>query len=305
MKAIRFNEYGPAEVLRYELVDDPAPHVGEVLIRVFATSVNPIDWKLRLGSRKSESPIDLPYIPGRDLAGEVLRLGSGVTGLSVGDRVMGLANHTYAELCVAPADDLTGIPLGLSFEEAAALPLVTATGDQLVRQAAKAKPGQTILITGAVGSVGRCAVFAAKEIGCTILAGVRRSQSDQAAALPGVAAVIALDDADAVASMRPVDCVANTISSDTSDVPVQLLAKVREGGVFGTIVHGTFDRLGVETNSILAQPCAETTRHYAEAVEGGRLEVPTARRFPLGAAADAQRLGEKGANGKIILTPER
>ena len=84
-----------------------------------------------------------------------------------------------------------------------------------------------------------------------------------------MAAVIALDDADEVASMWPVDCVAETISADASDVPVQLLAKVRESGVLGTIVHGAFDLPGVEINSILAQPCAETTRHYAEAVVGG------------------------------------
>ncbi|WP_174292228.1 NADP-dependent oxidoreductase, partial [Sphingomonas bacterium] len=180
MKAILFDDYGPASVLRYDDVPEPVPGDGKALVRVAATSVNPIDVKIRSGAVRDRMPVELPYIPGVDVAGEVVAIGAGVTALKVGDRVMGMASGTYAQLCVVQADTVALVPEGLELQDAATLPLVTVTGDQLVRESAKAQAGQRILVTGALGAVGRSAVFAAKSLGCQVVAGVRGRQAAEA-----------------------------------------------------------------------------------------------------------------------------
>ena len=121
MKAIVLHAYGSPENLRYEDVPDPAPKAGELLVRVHATSVNPVDWMHRSGAIRAFLPISFPYILGLDVAGTVETLGEGVTGFSVGDRVMAVASHSYAELCVAPANLVAKIPDGLDFTAAAAV----------------------------------------------------------------------------------------------------------------------------------------------------------------------------------------
>lgn len=299
MKTIRFHDYGPADVLRLEDVPDPLAGDGQVLVRVAATSVNPIDFKIRSGSLKHRMPIDLPSIPGLDLAGTVVGVGAGVTRWREGERVMGLARATYAELCVVDAATLVAVPDGLTLEDAATLPLVSLTGYQLVHESAKARTGQVILITGALGAVGRSSVFAANEIGCRIIAGVRGRQADEAAALPGVDAVIAIDDAAAIAALDPVDCVADTVGGD---VAVQVLARVRDGGIFGTSVRGDYSREGVELNAIFAHVDPETTRAYADAVRDGRVVIPRGPVFPLASAAKAHKIAEAGGAFKIVIT---
>ena len=162
MKAVVLHEYGPPKNLKYEDFEDPKPGPGEVLVRVHAVSLNPVDWKMRSGAAKNHFPVEFPGIIGRDVAGLVQALGEGVTGFSEGDRVFALAWHTYAELCVVKAADLAKIPDGLEIPTAGAVPLVALTGDQLIRKAANVQPGQTVVLTGAVGSVGRCALFCAR-----------------------------------------------------------------------------------------------------------------------------------------------
>jgi NADPH:quinone reductase-like Zn-dependent oxidoreductase len=133
MKAIVLHEYGPASLLTYEDVEDPKPAAGEVLVRVSATSINPADWLVRAGAVKDIIPVTFPSIPGCDLAGTVLEVGEDVTGFEPGDRVMAMTAHTYAERCVVKASNLVNIPAGLEMTTAAALPLVTLTGDNLIR----------------------------------------------------------------------------------------------------------------------------------------------------------------------------
>ncbi len=124
MKAVVLEEFGDVDKLQLEEVEDPEVGPGEVLARVRATSINPVDWKIRSGASKGRNPVELPAILGRDLAGEVEQVGEGVVGFAKGQRVMALAAGTYAELTTAKADVLAPIPDKLTFEDAAALPLV-------------------------------------------------------------------------------------------------------------------------------------------------------------------------------------
>src|SRR6201992_2077796 len=132
MKAIVVHQYGGPEVLKFEDYPDPVAGAGEVLVRVAAASVNPIDYKRRAGLTKDFYPMTFPGLIGVDIAGTVLKVGPGVEGFSVGDRVFSMADNTYAELCVVKAAVLAKIPKGLDLVEAAALPLVTTTGNQLL-----------------------------------------------------------------------------------------------------------------------------------------------------------------------------
>src|SRR6202140_5924931 len=131
MKAIVVRKYGGPEVLKFEDYPDPVPGAGEVLVRVAAASVNPIDYQRRAGLTKDFYPLQFPGLIGVDMAGTVVEVGPGVEGFSVGDHVFAMADNTYAELCVVKADVLAKIPKGLDLVRAAALPLATTTGNQL------------------------------------------------------------------------------------------------------------------------------------------------------------------------------
>ena len=195
MKAAVLHEYGGPSKLRLEEFPDPLPGPGEVRLRVLATSINPVDWKMRSGEAKERFPVEFPGVLGRDVAGIVESLGPNVQGFAEGDKVFALAHHTYAELCVVKASELAHIPEGLDMTAASTVPLVSLTGDQLVRLATEVQPGQTILLTGATGSVGRCALFSALELGAKVIAAVRKKNLDEARSLGAIVA-IDLDDDD-------------------------------------------------------------------------------------------------------------
>jgi NADPH:quinone reductase-like Zn-dependent oxidoreductase len=185
---------------------------------------------------------------------------------------------------------------------AAAIPLVALTGDQLIRKAANLQPGQTILLSGAMGSVGRCALFAALEIGAHVIAGVRKQQMEEAMDLGAIAAIDINDNA-SIAALGALDGVADTVGGS---IAAKLIAKVKPGGIFGTVLgpptnaalHPT-----VKVNHIMASPDATTIVHYAEAVRDGKLKLPIDRILPLAKAAEAQTAAEKGGIGKVVLTP--
>src|SRR3984885_4237138 len=179
MKAIVVYEYGGPDVLKYEEYPDPVPGAGDVLVRVAAAGVNPIDYKRRAGLTKDFYPMQFPSLIGVDVSGTVVKIGPGVEDFSAGDQVFAMADNTYAELCVVKAAVLAKVPKGLDLIQAAALPLVTTTGNQLMT-ATGIKAGQTVMVVGAVGNVGRSAVFTAKESGATVIAGVLKKQVDEA-----------------------------------------------------------------------------------------------------------------------------
>jgi NADPH:quinone reductase-like Zn-dependent oxidoreductase len=173
MKAVSLHSYGDPEQLRYEEI--PVPKYGDngVLVKMLSTSVNPIDVKIRSEAAKSRFSLEFLAILGRDHAGEVAEMGRNVQGFPKGIRVMALAGGTCAEYTVAKADVLAAIPEVLSFEQAGALPLIGATGAQLIERAVKPNAGQTLLVTGALGGVARTAVHVARKHGARVSAGAR------------------------------------------------------------------------------------------------------------------------------------
>ena len=232
MRAIVVHQYGAPEVLRFEEYPDPEPGPGEVLVRVAAASVNPIDYKRRAGLTTDFYPLKFPGLIGVDMAGTAVKIGPGVEGFSVGDRVFAMADDTYAELCVVKAAVLAKVPKGLDLIEAAALPLATTTGNQLLL-ATEIEAGQTVLVAGAAGNVGRSAVFTAKTRGATVIAGVLTRQIDGAKTI-GADQIVATDDDTAIASLPPLDAVADTVGGRTAE---KLIAKVKPGGVYATVVE--------------------------------------------------------------------
>jgi len=272
-----------------------------VLVRVAAASINPIDWKIRSGAAKERFPVEFPAILGRDVSGTVRSVGAKVEGFAPGDKVMALAWKTYAELCVVNAADLVRVPEGLDLIDAAAVPLVTMTGEQLIRLGTNIQKGQAVLVTGALGNVGRSAVFTAKQAGATVFAGVRKNQKEQAKEL-GADEVIALDDEADIARLGFLDAVADTVNGETAQ---KLIGKVKPGGVYGSVVgppanakmHPT-----VRVQPIMAKPDAAKLRWLAEQVAAGKLRIPIDRMVPLEEAAKAHAAAEKGGvNGKILL----
>ncbi len=299
MKAVVVHKYGGPEVLRFEDYPDPAPGTGEVLVRVAAASVNPLDYKRRAGLTDDYYPIHFPGLIGVDLAGTVVKIGPEVEGFSVGDRVFSMADNTYAELCVVSAAILAKVPKGLDLIQAAALPLVTVTGNQLLL-ATGIRAGQTVLVAGAVGNVGRSAVFTAKDRGATVIAGVLKRQVDEARTA-GADQVVATDDDSAIANLPPLDAVADTVDGRTAE---KLIAKVKPGGVFATVLRapenaGQYPAVKVAT--VFSKFDRKTLEFMAEAVRDGKLAIPISETLPLRQAAEAQAAAEKGVAGKILL----
>ena len=302
MKAVRLYEYGGPEKLKYE-DDAPEPTLSDnsVLVEAAATSVNPIDWKIRSGARQKDFPLKLPVILGKDVSGVVRAVGRNIRSFKQGDRVLALADATYAELVVVEGAILTHLPDGLNLVDSAAIPLVTLTGEQLVRLAARAQSGQTILVSGALGSVGRSAVHAAKKLGLKVIAGVRTSQLTEARTL-GVSDTVAIDDDSSISGLAMVDCVADTVGGETG---AKLFGRVKNGGNFGyasTLPDGVPGRNPTVTvTRVFGRPDASKVREFADDIRDGKFLLPISRRLPLRDASEAHVLAQKGGAGKIVL----
>ncbi len=299
MKAIVVHQYGGPEVLKFEDYPDPVAGPGEVLVRVAASSVNPIDYKRRAGLTKDFYPMTFPGLIGVDMAGTVVKIGPGVEGFSAGDQVFAMADNTYAELCVVKAASLAKVPKGLDLIEAAALPLVTTTGNQLLL-ATGIKAGQTVIVVGAAGGVGRSAVFTAKQRGATVIAGVLKRQMDEAKSV-GADQVAATDDDTAIANLPPLDAVADAVGGRTAE---KLIAKVKPGGVYSSVVdvpQNAAQYPSVKVVHVFSKFDRKTLEFMAEAVRDGKLIIPISQKLSLSDAAEAHALAEKGASGKILL----
>src|ERR1700721_536017 len=302
MRAVVLHEYGGPEKLKIEEnVPEPQVSGGTVLIAAAAASVNPIDWKVRSGARQKDVPLSFPAILGRDVSGVVRAVGPNVRHFKAGDRVLALSHATYAEFVAVDDSDVTHLPDGVDLADAAAIPLIALTGDQLVRLATNVKKGQVVLITGALGSVGRAAVHTAKKMGAQVIAGVRAKEMDDARSL-GVSDVLAIDDDKAIENFHFVDAIADTVGGD---VAAKLIAKVRQGGSFGYAAtlpeSAAAQNPTVKIARVRTQPDPSKLREFADDVRNGKFVLPLGRRMPLRDAAEAHVLGEKGGIGKILL----
>lgn len=299
MKAVQLHGYGDVDQLTYEDVPTPKPGPGEVLVRVAVTSVNPIDWKIRRGYLRDVMPLQFPVILGRDVAGEVVETGANVSKWKPGQKVMGVVNRSYAEFLTTPAEVLAPIPEGLNMEQAGVLPLVTTTGAQLADHA-QPESGYTVLVTGALGSVGRTAVYVAKHRGARVIAGVRARQKRDAGSL-AADQVIAIDRDEEISGLPELDAIADTLNHDVIE---KLLGKLKRGGVLGSVLGNPKGAQGKEIKvaAFVAQPDAGQLAKLAEAVLAGALTIPIGRQFKLSEAREAQRLAEQGGmDGKIAL----
>ncbi len=264
MKAVVLTAYGDVDKLELREMPDPRAGSGAIVVRMAGASINPVDWKMRSGQAKARFPVEFPGILGRDASGRVVEVGKGVTGFAIGDRVLGLVTGAYAELVVAPAEAWAKIPTGLDLAEAGALPLALLTGVQLI-DAIEPTEGDTVLVTGAAGSVGRAAVFAAKERGARVWAGVRASQRAEGAKV-GADTVVALDDDADVAKLPVFDAIGDTVGGDVWSK--KLFGKIKAGGVLGSTVGepaGAKER-GLVVRAFMAHPDSAMLAKYAVAV---------------------------------------
>lgn len=300
MKAVVLHEYGGPEKLQYENWTNPGAAEGQVLVRVSAAGVNPIDYKLRSGAMQAFMPLNLPTILGYDFSGVVRTVGPNVTGFAPGDKVFGRASGTYAQFVAADTIGVAKLPEHLDLVDAAALPVITNTGEQIITRGTKIQPQQTLVVLGALGAVGRTAVWVARKAGAVVITAVRSSQLKAAAELDAND-VIATDDEASLDRLGFVDAIADTVGGALAE---KMIGKVKPGGIYATVVgppanaklHPT-----VKVEMIQSSPDASTIRSLAEDVAAGHLKIPIDRMLPLEDAAKAHAAAEKGGIGKILL----
>jgi NADPH:quinone reductase-like Zn-dependent oxidoreductase len=306
MRAAVYDEYGGPEVLTVREVDDPPAGPDAVLIRAKATSVNPVDWKIREGYLRGAFTNHLPVIPGWDVAGVVEQVGPAVrTGLQVGDEVWGyvrrddIAFGTAAELVIAPERTLARKPASLSFEEAAAVPLAGLTAYQTLVEGLDVQPGERVLVHAASGGVGHFAVQIARALGAEVVGTASPEQHDRLRAL-GVDEVIdyhAGPVSEQLAS--PVEAVADFVGGPAlEDAPHQ----VKDARRVASVVDAqTVLELG--GRYVFVRPERAHLDALADLVESGKLRVNIADLFPLDRIADAHRASQDGhAGGKLVVT---
>jgi NADPH:quinone reductase-like Zn-dependent oxidoreductase len=310
MRAVQVTEFGGPEVLRLVDVDPPKPIPTEVLVEVHAAGVNPVDWKTREGRGAAGACGPPPFTLGWDVAGVVTALGRGVTIFAPGDRVFGMPwfpreGGGYAELVTAPSRQFARMPEGLSFEEAAALPLAALTAWQALVDTAQVGDGQTVLINGASGGVGHLAVQVAKARGARVIGTARAENHDFLRELGADECVdrerVKLNDA-----ARDVDVVLDFVGGEASTAALDTL---REGGLLVSVPGGPSEdavaegeRRGIGITGILVEPDGHALGEIAALVAGHRLRVNVDRRLPLEDAAKAhEQLQAGGVRGKIVL----
>jgi NADPH:quinone reductase-like Zn-dependent oxidoreductase len=301
MRALIATAYGDVENLTVAEIPEPTVGPDDVKVQVHAASINPLDWKLLSGyGRGTPMELHFPAILGRDASGHVIEVGDNVKTLRAGDRVLGFASRTFAERVVVQQTAWAKVPPALDLTAAAALPMVSLTGAQLA-DTVKPRLGMSVLVTGAVGGVGRVAVFVAKMAGATVCAGVRAEQKTVANGV-GADHVVAIDDDAEIAALPTFDAICDTVDGDTIG---KLLSHLRMHGLLGTTLgEPTGAReAGVRVTTIRTQPDARRLSELAQAAAETRLVVPVQRTFPLEKASEAFRVARQGGVGKVLLLP--
>jgi NADPH:quinone reductase-like Zn-dependent oxidoreductase len=309
MKAIRMHGFGPAaDVLRYEDVDRPVPAEGELLVRVHAAAINPVDWKTRASERMNRLfPAEsLPAIPGWDVSGVVESLGPGVERRQPGDEVYALNRFpgigaTYAEYTTVPVDHAAPKPASLTHIEAAALPLVALTAWQVLFEAAELQAGQRVLIHAAAGGVGHVAVQLAKWRGAYVIGTASARNHDF---LRGLGADECIDYTTTrfEEALSDLDLVIDPMAGETRERSWQTL---RPGGLLVSILGALEDQeipVSVRGARVLVRSHGPQLGEIAAVVNAGRLLPHVEHVFALRDAARAHEQGETNrTRGKIAL----
>lgn len=301
MSAIRVNEFGGPEVLKIESIDRPVPGDGELLVKVHAAAVNPIDWKIRAGGRGT-----VPYTPGFDLSGVVEQVGGGAEKFKAGDAVYAMLDlrrgGAYAEYAIVKESEAAVKPAQASHVEAAAIPLVTLTAWQALFDTADLQANQTVLIHGGAGGVGSVAVQLAKWKGAKVIATASKENHDF---LKEIGADVTIDyrseKFEEIA--KDVDVVLDTIGGETRERSWQTL---KPGGMLVSIVGGPSQERAaaakVRAAGILVKPDSAQLTQIAELIDSGKLKPIVTHRMPLADAPKAHQQSEtKHTRGKIVL----
>jgi NADPH:quinone reductase-like Zn-dependent oxidoreductase len=303
MRAIRFHEYGGPEKLVLDRVERPEPKDGEVLVRVHAAAVNPVDWKFRAGYLKDWVPLALPYIPGNDVAGTVEAAGPGVSGFHKGDTVFGyIAGGTYAEYAVVPAKNLRPKPSNISFDEAAGVPIGALTARFALIDIARLQAGQTILVHGGAGGVGLYAVQIARALGAKVAATASAANLDFVRSL-GAETAIDYNATPFETVVHDMDAVLDTIGGDVQARSWQVL---RKGGILVSVVGQPpaeeAEKHGVRGAGVQTAFTGEQLGEIAALIESGKVKPVLGPVFPLAEAAKAQAKSQEGhGRGRIVL----
>ncbi|MEH1961159.1 MAG: NAD(P)-dependent alcohol dehydrogenase [Nostoc sp.] len=310
MKAVVIRRYGAAEVLHYEDVEQPKIEPTQLLVKVRASSVNPIDWKIRQGMLSLITGSKFPKILGFDVAGEVVAVGSGVTRFKPGDAIYGSTSFPgggYAEFAAVPENLVAFKPTNLSYEEAAAVPLAALTALQALRNQGNIQTGQTVLINGAAGGVGSFAVQIAKALGAVVT---------------GVSSTKNLDLVKSLLADRVIDYTQQDFTQDTAQYDIifdavgkrslsQTKRVLKPNGIYITTVPSpkvfleivlTAFLPGQKAKSVFEKPNAKDLVYLKELIEAGKIRVVIDRTYPLQELAAAHSYSETGrAVGKIAL----
>jgi len=297
--------FGGPEVLELEEISRPEPKPDEALVKVHAASVNPVDWKIRKGGYPAVKQQDLPFVPGRDIAGEIVALGSDMGGFAVGDAVyafLDVKHGGYEEFVAVKAGELAHKPGSIDMTTAAGVPLAALTAWQGLFDHGAVRSGQRVLIHGGAGGVGHFAVQFAKARGAWVATTV---SADDLEFVRGLGADQAIDYKSQrfEEMLEPVDMVFDLVGGETRDRSFNVLKRM--GVMVSTL--GEPDRrkaedYGVQVAGYLAQPSGPELAEIAGLIDAGKVRVEVRHVFPLSEAAKAQRvLEEEHGRGKVVL----
>ncbi|PJJ08607.1 NADPH:quinone reductase-like Zn-dependent oxidoreductase [Flavobacterium sp. 1] len=307
MKAIQYRTYGSSDVI--EQVEVPIPSIqseNEVLIKVKAAGINPIDMKIRMGIMKETRPVELPFIPGGEAAGIIAAVGAGVTKFKVGDQVIALTRkNAYAQYVSVNQNLVLPKPQGLSFEKAASIVVTIGTAQSVLFTEGKLEKGQKVLIQGGAGAVGGIMVQMAKAAGAYVIA---TASGDGVALAEKLGADLVIDYKlqDLTNIARDIDLVADTAGGEAQGKLFQIL---KPGGKLLSIATPPSQALAelynVNAYFVASDISAKTLQNGIEMIEAGKLQTVVSKVFKLEEAAIAQDfLTAGGVNGKVVLAVE-
>ncbi|WP_414563658.1 MULTISPECIES: NAD(P)-dependent alcohol dehydrogenase [unclassified Anabaena] len=310
MKAVVLRRYGSAEVLRYEDVTQPQIKPDQVLVKVHASSVNPIDWKTRKGMLSLLTGNKFPMILGFDVAGEVIAVGSQVTHFQPGDAVYGSTSFpggAYAEFAAVPENIIAPKPANLSYEEAATVPLAALTALQALRDLGNITSGQTVLINGAAGGVGMFAVQIAKALG-TEVTGVCSSKNLEFVKFLGADIVIDYTQQDFTEDNVQYDIIFDAVAKRSLSSCKRVL---KPQGIYistlptpEVLLQSVLTAFlpGQKAKFVLQKPNTQDLLYMKELIEAGKVRTVIDRSFPLAELAAAHTYSEsERAVGKIAI----